>query len=75
MPPYSIFALENYKVLFRHLMILLSLGLKVDGLKPIVDELGVPLSQLAIAWCAANSNVSSIICGATKESQMTIPMS
>ncbi|XP_068479265.1 uncharacterized protein [Phaseolus vulgaris] len=51
-------------------MVLLSLGLKVDGLKPIADELGVPLSQLAIAWCAANSNVSSIICGATKESQL-----
>ncbi|XP_068463776.1 uncharacterized protein [Phaseolus vulgaris] len=51
-------------------MILLSLGLKVDGMKPITDDLGVPLSQLAIAWCAANSNVSSIICGATKESQL-----
>lgn len=44
---------------------------KVDGLKPIADELGVPLSQLAIAWCAANPNVSSVICGATKESQVS----
>ncbi|XLR53852.1 hypothetical protein S83_004524, partial [Arachis hypogaea] len=43
---------------------------KVDGLKPIADELGVPLSQLAIAWCAANPNVSSVITGATKESQV-----
>lgn len=44
---------------------------KVDGLKPIAEELGVPLSQLAIAWCAANPNVSSVICGATKESQVS----
>uniref|UniRef100_A0A7N0USS8 NADP-dependent oxidoreductase domain-containing protein n=1 Tax=Kalanchoe fedtschenkoi TaxID=63787 RepID=A0A7N0USS8_KALFE len=43
---------------------------KVDGLKPIADELGVPLAQLAIAWCAANPNVSSVITGATKESQI-----
>lgn len=44
---------------------------KVNGLKPIADELGVPLSQLAIAWCAANPNVSSVITGATKESQVS----
>lgn len=43
---------------------------KVEGLKPIAEELGVPLSQLAIAWCAANPNVSSVITGATKESQV-----
>ncbi|KAI8030167.1 putative voltage-gated potassium channel subunit beta [Camellia lanceoleosa] len=43
---------------------------KVNGLKPIADELGVPLSQLAIAWCATNPNVSSVITGATKESQI-----
>lgn len=45
---------------------------KVDGLKPIADELGVPLSQLAIAWCASNPNVSSVITGATKEAQVSI---
>ena len=44
---------------------------KVDWLKPIADELGVSLSQLAIAWCAANPNVSSVITGATKESQVS----
>lgn len=43
---------------------------KVNGLKPIADELGVPLAQLAIAWCALNPNVSSVITGATKESQV-----
>ena len=45
---------------------------KVNGLKPIADELGVPLSQLAIAWCAANPNVSSVITGVTKESQVSL---
>lgn len=45
---------------------------KVNGLKPIADELGVPLSQLAIAWCASNPNVSSVITGATKEAQVSI---
>lgn len=43
---------------------------KVNGLKPIADELGVSLAQLAIAWCATNPNVSSVITGATKESQV-----
>lgn len=47
---------------------------KVNGLKPIADELGVPLSQLAIAWCAANPNVSSVITGATKESQVSFTL-
>lgn len=45
---------------------------KVNRLKPIADELGVPLSQLAIAWCASNPNVSSVITGATKEAQVSI---
>lgn len=43
---------------------------KVNGLKPIASELGVSLAQLAIAWCASNPNVSSVITGATKENQV-----
>ena len=43
---------------------------KVRNLKPIADELDVPMSQLAIAWCAANPNVSSVITDATKECQI-----
>ena len=45
---------------------------KVRNLKPIADELDVPMSQLAIAWCAANPNVSSVITGATKEYQVRL---
>ena len=44
---------------------------KVSGLKPIADELGVTLAQLAIACCASNPNVSSVITGATRESQVS----
>jgi aryl-alcohol dehydrogenase-like predicted oxidoreductase len=45
---------------------------KVEKLKPIAAELNVPMSQLAIAWCAKNPNVSSVITGATKEYQVTL---
>lgn len=44
---------------------------KVAALEPIAKELNVPLSQLAIAWCASNPNVSSVITGATKEAQVS----
>lgn len=44
---------------------------KVNGLKPIAKELGVPMSQLAIAWVAKNPHVSSVITGATKEHQVS----
>ncbi|KAJ3689066.1 hypothetical protein LUZ61_018230 [Rhynchospora tenuis] len=68
-PPDSRFALENYKNLASRSLVDDVLR-KVNGLKPIADGLGVPLSQLAIAWCASNPNVSSVITGATKESQI-----
>lgn len=68
-PPDSRFALDNYKNLANRSLVDDVLK-KVRGLKPIADELGVPLSQLAIAWCATNPNVSSVITGATKEYQI-----
>ncbi|KAL5990165.1 ATP-sensitive inward rectifier potassium channel 1 [Asimina triloba] len=83
-PADSRFALENYKVDFlltKRCGATLNLAnrslvddvlRKVKALAPIADELHVPLSQLAIAWCAANPNVSSVITGATKESQAAV---
>lgn len=44
--------------------------MKVKGLQSIAVELGVPLPQLVIAWCASNPNVSTVITGATKEYQV-----
>jgi voltage-dependent potassium channel beta subunit len=43
---------------------------KVRSLSVIADELGCSLAQLAIAWCAANPNVSSVILGASRVSQV-----
>lgn len=38
---------------------------KVDQLKPIAEELGCTMPQLALAWCGANPNVSTVIMGAS----------
>ncbi len=43
---------------------------KVERLRPIADELGCSMAQLAIAWCAANPRVSTVITGASRPSQV-----
>ncbi|HEY5121329.1 MAG TPA: aldo/keto reductase [Acidimicrobiales bacterium] len=43
---------------------------KVDKLLAIASELDVPLSQLALAWCVKNPNVSSVITGASSAQQV-----
>jgi voltage-dependent potassium channel beta subunit len=43
---------------------------KVRNLVPIAEELGCTLAQLAIAWCAANPHVSTVITGASRVSQI-----
>jgi len=43
---------------------------KAQRLKPLADELGCSTAQLAIAWCAANPHVSSVILGASKLAQL-----
>lgn len=43
---------------------------KVRALQPIADELGVTMAQLAIAWATKNPNVSSVITGASRVSQV-----
>jgi voltage-dependent potassium channel beta subunit len=42
----------------------------VEALRPVAAELGCTLAQLAIAWCAANPNVSTVITGASRASQV-----
>jgi voltage-dependent potassium channel beta subunit len=42
----------------------------VERLRPIADKLGCSMAQLAIAWCAANPRVSTVITGASKVSQV-----
>lgn len=43
---------------------------KVSELKAVADELGCTLSQLSIAWCAKNPNVSTVITGASTVAQV-----
>jgi voltage-dependent potassium channel beta subunit len=43
---------------------------KVDGLKPIAEKVGCTLAQLSIAWCLKNPNVTTVITGATKPTQV-----
>jgi len=42
----------------------------VMGLEQVARELGCTLAQLAIAWCARNPRVSSVITGASRVSQV-----
>lgn len=44
---------------------------KVIQLAPIAERLGCSLAQLAIAWCLKNPNVSTVITGASRQSQVT----
>ena len=43
---------------------------KVEQLRPIAAELDCSLAQLAIAWCASNPRVSTVITGASRPSQV-----
>jgi voltage-dependent potassium channel beta subunit len=43
---------------------------KVARLRLIADELGCKLAQMCLAWCASNPNVSSVITGASRPSQV-----
>ncbi len=43
---------------------------KIRALKDVADGLGCSLAQLAIAWCAHNPHVSTVITGASRASQV-----
>jgi voltage-dependent potassium channel beta subunit len=45
-------------------------GEKVERLRPIAADLGCSLAQMSLAWCASNPNVSSVITGASRPSQV-----
>ncbi|WP_420124353.1 aldo/keto reductase family protein [Nakamurella sp.] len=42
----------------------------VQGLRPVADELGVTMAQLALAWVLANDNVAAAIVGASRPEQV-----
>ncbi|MGB7050738.1 MAG: aldo/keto reductase, partial [Acidimicrobiales bacterium] len=43
---------------------------KVEKLRGVADELGCTVALLAIAWCASNPHVSSVITGASRVEQV-----
>ncbi|KAI9015338.1 NADP-dependent oxidoreductase domain-containing protein, partial [Hyaloraphidium curvatum] len=43
---------------------------KVDLLRPVASALGCSMSQLALAWCAKNPRVSTVITGASRREQV-----
>ena len=42
----------------------------VRRLKPVADRLGASQSQMVIAWCLKNANVSSVTTGASRPEQL-----
>jgi aryl-alcohol dehydrogenase-like predicted oxidoreductase len=44
---------------------------RVQRLKPVADEAGLTLAQLAVAWTLQNDNVSAAIIGASRPEQVT----
>ena len=42
----------------------------VEKMRPIAGDLGCTISQLALAWCLKNPNVSTVITGASRVSQV-----
>lgn len=43
---------------------------KVQQLGTLADELGMPIHHMALLWCLANKNVSTVILGASRQSQL-----
>lgn len=43
---------------------------KVVGLQQLANQMNLPLAKLSLAWCLKNSNVSTVILGATKAEQL-----
>jgi len=43
---------------------------RVDRLRPLADESGLSMAQLALAWCLREPGVSSVIVGATRLEQL-----
>ncbi|WP_088287304.1 aldo/keto reductase family protein [Kineosporia sp. A_224] len=44
---------------------------RVQNLRPVADELGLTLAQLAVAWVLQNDNVAAALVGASRPEQVT----
>jgi voltage-dependent potassium channel beta subunit len=47
---------------------------KTRKLGELANEIGIPMTQMALAWCLKNPNVSTVITGATKAEQVHVNM-
>lgn len=63
------FSIESLEWLKNRLLVEENI-VKVKLLKGVADKLNTTLAKLAIAWCLKNPNVSTVILGATKVSQL-----
>jgi aryl-alcohol dehydrogenase-like predicted oxidoreductase len=43
---------------------------RVQDLRPVADDLGLSMAQLAVAWVLRNENVAAAIIGATRPEQV-----
>jgi voltage-dependent potassium channel beta subunit len=68
-PPDSRAAIKGYEWLAERVLEPTRLA-KVQSLVPIAEELGCTLAQMSLAWCLANPNVSTVITGASRPSQV-----
>jgi aryl-alcohol dehydrogenase-like predicted oxidoreductase len=44
---------------------------RVQQLKPVADELGLTMAQLAVAWVLQNDNVAAALVGASRPEQVS----
>jgi aryl-alcohol dehydrogenase-like predicted oxidoreductase len=68
-PPGSRFSIERYKFLADKWLLEDKLK-KAEALKPLAAEVGATPAQLALAWCASNPHVSTVLTGATRVEQV-----
>ncbi len=68
-PPGSRAALDGYQWL-KDSIITPENNETVARLEPIAHDLGCTMAQLALAWCLKNSNVSTVITGASRPEQV-----
>jgi len=61
--------LKGYEWLREHIITDANIN-KAKQLAPIADELGVSMAKMALAWTLKNPNVSSVITGASRASQV-----
>eukprot|EP00882_Tetradesmus_deserticola_P006327 GHRQ01006656.1.p1 GENE.GHRQ01006656.1~~GHRQ01006656.1.p1 ORF type:complete len:325 (+),score=118.04 GHRQ01006656.1:261-1235(+) len=70
-PEGSRFALADYKEMAQKKLVEKRAQVEaVDKLKPIAEQLGCTLAQLALAWCLKNPHVSTVITGSTRVEQV-----